>query len=83
MARIAAALLFAVSLAAQDKTGQAPTLDEKNYKQWFDLVRPTEEETKWEKLGWRTDLAAAAQEAKSLQRPILLWTMNGHPCGHT
>ena len=34
-------------------------------------------------LGWRTELGAASAEAKALQRPILLWAMNGHPCGLT
>ena len=61
----------------------APALDDKTYKQWLDFVRPNADESKWKKVGWRTELWAAVQEAKALQRPILLWAMNGHPCGHT
>ncbi len=70
----------AASAAAQDGP---PNLDEASYKQWIDFIIPSAEENKWEKVGWRTEFAAAAQEAKALQRPVLLWAMNGHPCGLT
>ena len=79
-----AGLLFLLSAVvpgwAQDGP---PALDEKSLKSWVDFIRATPEELKWEKLGWRPELGAAAQEAKALQRPILLWAMNGHPCGLT
>jgi len=84
MTRFAAAVLF---LLAAARTGSAqdgpPVLDEKNFKSWVDFIRATPDELKWERLGWRPELGAAAVEAKALQRPILLWAMNGHPCGLT
>jgi len=84
MTRFAAAGLF---LLAAARTGSAqdgpPVLDEKNFKSWVDFIRATPDELKWERLGWRPELGAAAVEAKALQRPILLWAMNGHPCGLT
>ena len=78
-------------LAADDTksgTGQAqnpavPVLNEQTCKHWLDFIRPTEDEVKWRKIGWRTDFWLAIQEAKELQRPILLWTMNGHPMACT
>jgi hypothetical protein len=83
MTRLGAVLL----LLAAARTGWAqdgpPVLDEKSVKSWVDFIRAQPDELKWEKLGWRTELGAAAQEAKALQRPILLWAMNGHPCGLT
>lgn len=60
-----------------------PELNDKTYKYWVDFVRPNREELKWKDVGWRTDLWEAVQEAKQLERPIFLWTMNGHPMGCT
>ena len=58
-------------------------LNDDNYKVWFDYIRPKESELKWRKIGWRTKLWPAVLEARELNRPILLWTMNGHPLGCT
>ena len=81
-ALLTAAMILAVSAraGAQD---EPPVLDDKNLKTWLEFILPSPEETRWEKLGWRPELGAAVQEAKALQRPILLWAMNGHPCGLT
>jgi len=59
----------------------APLLDEKSYKKWSEFIRPSEPELKWKKIPWRTDLVAAAAEAKALNRPILLWSDQGNPLG--
>ena len=61
----------------------APNLTDDNYRDWLTFVRPTDAELKWRQVRWHKSLSAAAAEARSLQRPILLWTMNGHPCGET
>jgi hypothetical protein len=60
-----------------------PELSNSNLRQWIDFIRPADDDRKWERLDWRTELAAAVEEAKRLQRPILLWAMNGHPLGCT
>ena len=59
------------------------TLTDENLPQWRDFIRPSEDELKWRSVRWHQHLSEAAEEAKVLQRPILLWTMNGHPCGET
>ena len=79
---MSAAIVLALSFRAGAQDGP-PALDDKNLKTWLDFILPSAEETQWEKLGWRPELGAAVQEARSLQRPILLWAMNGHPCGLT
>jgi hypothetical protein len=61
----------------------APALDDQNYREWLAFIRPRESELRWRKVRWHTTLSGAATEARQLQRPILLWTMNGHPCGET
>lgn len=40
-------------------------------------------EMKWRNVRWHTELENAMDEARRVQRPLLLWTMNGHPCGET
>lgn len=60
-----------------------PVLDEKSARTWAQFILPDVDDARWERLGWRTELYAAAQEARALQRPVLLWAMNGHPCGLT
>ncbi len=60
-----------------------PKLGDDNYRKWITFIRPTEKELKWKKIRWHKSLSVAAAEARRLKRPILLWTMNGHPCGET
>lgn len=60
-----------------------PELHDKTYKHWLDFIRPSAQETKWKKVGWRPSLWEAIQEARELQQPVLLWTMNGHPLSDT
>jgi hypothetical protein len=60
-----------------------PVLTDDTIRKWVDFIRPSDADNKWERLEWRTELGAAIQEAKALQRPILLWAMNGHPLGCT
>ena len=45
------------------------------------LVRPPKE--LWTDISWRPNLAEAIREAREQDKPILLWMMNGHPCGMT
>ena len=42
-------------------------------------VSPREAEEAWLRIGWRTNLWEARQEAAKLGKPILLWEMDGHP----
>ena len=61
----------------------APEITDANLDQWVAFIRPTEDELGWRKVRWHSSLSEAAEEANRLQRPILLWAMNGHPCGET
>ena len=62
---------------------KAPDLNEISFRHWINFVRPNADELKWKKIGWRVKFESAVEEARRLQRPILLWTMNGHPLGCT
>ena len=60
-----------------------PALTDDNLRKWSEFIRPKPDDLRWERLEWRTELGAAVEEARALQRPILLWTTNGHPLGCT
>ena len=69
------------ALESQSPTSYVP--DRKNFQDWLQFIHPSDEERSFEKVGWRGQFWPAVQEAKRLGRPILLWTMNGHPLGCT
>lgn len=37
----------------------------------------------WRELGWQPSLWDAVVEAQKQDKPILLWSMHGHPCAET
>lgn len=62
---------------------QAPVPGPANYREWLTFIQPSAEEASYKEIGWRNAFWPAVQEAKRLGRPILFWTMNGHPLGCT
>ena len=72
--RIRALLLLAAIAAA------APAQD-------FDAIAkrvlPAPSEKVWEALDWQPTLWDGVIAAHQEKKPVLLWTMNGHPLGHT
>ena len=71
-----AALLAAWSLAAQE-------LKDESFDTCYSYILPKESELAWRTIGWRGTLGEAWLEAQQKDMPILLWAMNGHPCGCT
>ncbi len=78
---VAALLLNAAAISAQAPRSLEPKAE--NLRAWIEFIRPAEHERAWEKIGWRNAFWPAVEEARRLGRPILLWTMNGHPLGCT
>ncbi len=70
-------------LLAAPQGPEAPVPDAGNLRQWLTCVRPAAHEELYREVGWRNALWPAVLEARRLGRPILLWTMNGHPLGCT
>ena len=52
-------------------------------KQLITTIKPTEAESGWQKINWRTNLWEARKEAAKADKPIYLWEMDGHPLGCT
>ena len=47
------------------------------------LILPTEAESDWLRIPWRTSLWEARRVAAREGKPILLWEMDGNPLGCT
>ena len=62
---------------------RAPKISDANLDKWMRFVQPGADELGWQQIRWHRNLSEAAAEAKELNRPLLLWAMNGHPCGET
>ena len=56
---------------------------DRDWRQWAGFIRPAEEDLRWQAIPWRSSLYSAVCEAQRLDRPILLWAMNGHPLACT
>lgn len=56
-------------------------LTKNNYDKWKTFILPSEREVAYRKLNWHTSLPAAVSEARSKDKPILLWNYHGHPFG--
>ena len=82
-----APLVLAVSAPTQERTGQRAenltAVDASNFAAWREHILPRQEELRWESLPWLTSYTEGLQQAAAQSKPLLLWTMNGHPLGCT
>ena len=58
-------------------------LNEENYTTWRDHILPNPSEMAWEQIPWLTTFKDGILAADAADKPLLLWTMNGHPLGCT
>jgi hypothetical protein len=73
-----------MTVVSNTHTAQSITsLTDENFAQWRDFIRPKPDESRWQEIPWRSSLMEAASEAQRLDKPILLWAMNGHPLACT
>ncbi len=68
---------------AQKKTVRNKTLTETTYAAILKTLRTPPIETHWSEIPWRPNFTEAIGDARREDKPILLWIMNGHPCGMT
>ncbi|MGJ8725811.1 MAG: hypothetical protein ACSHYB_14725 [Roseibacillus sp.] len=62
---------------------EVPEVDAENLSKWQEFIFPKGDELAWRQIRWHRELEFAAEEARELGRPVLLWAMNGHPAGET
>ena len=70
-------------LAAAPQAARTLELNEKNYAAICQALTSPKDESGWREIPWRPNLGEAIIEARKEKKPILLWIMNGHPCGMT
>ncbi len=58
-------------------------LSDENYQVWRDHILPESSEMAWNQIPWLSTFKDGIIAANAAQRPLLLWTMNGHPLGCT
>jgi len=76
-------LSLAVLMQVSPQNSAAPQPTAQNFAQWLTFIQPAATELVYREIGWRNALWPAVQEARQLGRPLLFWTMNGHPLGCT
>jgi hypothetical protein len=58
-------------------------LNEQTLQSWRDHILPADSELDFQKIPWLTSFKDGILTADQKERPLLLWTMNGHPLGCT
>ena len=76
-------LIAASPALATLKITRKTTLTEKTYPAILKTLQKPPVETHWNEIPWRPNFTEAIGDARREDKPILLWIMNGHPCGMT
>jgi hypothetical protein len=76
------ALAVLLSIAAPQEI-QPPAPSAADFREWLARIEPDATELGYLQVAWRNAFWPAVLEARDLGRPVLLWTMNGHPLGCT
>lgn len=56
---------------------------ESDWQRWREFVVPNQTDLKWKQTPWLPTFGEGIVLAAKDDKPILLWTMNGHPLGCT
>ena len=75
--------LTSASAASAGSAGDLNKLTEKSYPAILSSLVKLPVDTHWREVPWRPSFTEAIIEARKADKPILLWIMNGHPCGMT
>ena len=59
------------------------SLTTKNFDMWKNYITPPQNELAWTRIPWLSTFSEGMIQANTLQKPVLLWVMNGHPLGCT
>jgi hypothetical protein len=58
-------------------------LNDQNYADWRKHILPDTGELAWQQIPWETTFKDGIVASDVAGKPLLLWTMNGHPLGCT
>ena len=74
-------LIATLLLAPLATVFHAEELTEKSYETVKAYILPKGEEEHWKNIEWRATFWDGVVDAQKLDKPIMLFTMNGHPFG--
>lgn len=80
---LSAGFVFSAAVVVAADKFEEGELTDANYEQWRDHVLPRNWELSYRKIPWRASFWDAVIEAQEKDKPILLWSMNGHPLCNT
>jgi len=86
-------LVFATTFSAcpiaaqQNEAQEIPVADieinKDNFLEWKNYISPTHSELKFLEIPWLSTFEQGILAGDKQSKPVLLWTMNGHPLGCT
>ena len=76
-------LISTPQVLAQEEITRKTVLTEKTYPAILKALQKPPVETHWKEIPWRPSFTEAIEVARREDKPVLLWIMNGHPCGMT
>ena len=79
---LASCLLTTLPICAAEPAAKIE-LNEDNYAAWRKHIVPEAGELAWTKIPWLTTFKDGLVAADRAGKPLLFWTMNGHPLGCT
>jgi hypothetical protein len=81
MYRLVFALAVLGNISAISPRGSGDTPPDLDAK--IAAVLPTPEEDAFLRIPWRFNILQARSESSRTGKPLFIWSMNGHPLGHT
>jgi hypothetical protein len=76
-------LLAGAPLPAQAPVEADVEIHAGNYAAWREHILPDSSEMAWEEIPWLVTFKDGIRAADLADKPLLFWTMNGHPLGCT
>lgn len=87
LAFVFATVFSALQCSAQNTRQEIPVADieinKDNFSAWINHISPTHSELKFLEIPWLSTFEQGILTGDKQGKPVLLWTMNGHPLGCT
>jgi len=77
-------LLTTLFAGTEDRVREIePPLETRTFERWRAFIHPKPDELSFERIDWHNSVWSGLAKAQREGKPLLIWIMNGHPCGLT
>jgi hypothetical protein len=83
MLTLLTSLVLALAQEAASPLAPLEPLGPETLERYRALIAPSAADEEWRAIGWRATFWQGVIDAQAADRPVLLFTMNGHPFGCT